>query len=111
MNGISGDALRAMIVRARWIVTVVFNFGGSVIRGGVVGRLRPAVVVRLASFAAISVGRIERRAAAALGGTGCAPKGIAWRYAGVLGFGIALAHGVILRLLAIPPRMHAAHET
>jgi hypothetical protein len=94
VNGMSGDALRAMIVRARWIVTAVFNFGGSD-RGGLVGRLCPAIVVRLASFTPVAVAR--RRATAAFGGTGCAEGDRGW-CAGVLDVGSRSLIGAILRL-------------
>ena len=71
LNGMSGDALCAMMVRAGWIVTVVLSGelsgGAAPSSPGSGGSDPPAVVVGFAAFAAKAIERIERGAAAAFG--------------------------------------------
>ena len=63
VNGMSGESLRLMIVRAGWIRTTVFS-GGSASSSPPASSIgSPAVVDRLALLAPKAVRRIERRAA------------------------------------------------
>ena len=70
LNGMSGDALRAMMVRAGWIVTVVLSWelsgADSASDSGTSAGDSPAVVIRFPAIAPEAVRWVERRATTAL---------------------------------------------